>query len=102
MTNTDNHIRIGHVMGHDSSYEPQYKKTNKLHMLKRAVQLRNTAKLINAFVFATLLRDFPTFSKQGPGTNGFGKKILISQIGKMDMKRNGIICIFGVNFRIFL
>ena len=32
-------------------------------------------------------RDFPTFSKQGPGTNDFGKNnMYISQIGKMDTK----------------
>ena len=34
-------------------------------------------------------RDFPTFSKQGPGTNDFGKNnMYISQIGKMDTKQN--------------
>ena len=34
-------------------------------------------------------RDFPTFSKQGPGTNDFGKNnTYISQIGKMDTKQN--------------
>ena len=34
-------------------------------------------------------RDFPTFSKQGPGTNHFGKNnTYISQIGKMDTKQN--------------
>ena len=36
-----------------------------------------------------LCRDFPTFSKQGPGTNDFGKNnMYISQIGKMDTKQN--------------
>ena len=45
-------------------------------------------------------RDFPTVSKQGPGTNDFGKNnTYISQIGKMDTKH---ICTFGVNLRIFL
>ena len=34
-------------------------------------------------------RDFPTLSKQGPGTNDFGKNnTYISQIGKMDTKQN--------------
>ena len=34
-------------------------------------------------------RDYPTFSKQGPGTNDFGKNnTYISQIGKMDAKQN--------------
>ena len=34
-------------------------------------------------------RDFPTFSKQGPGTNDFGKNnMYIIQIGKMDTKQN--------------
>ena len=53
---------------------------------------------------ACMYRDFPTFSKQGPGTNDFGKNnTYISQIGKMDTKtEQGIICIFGVNLRIFL
>ena len=37
----------------------------------------------------TIYRDFPTFSKQGPGTNDFGKnKTYISQIGKMDTNQN--------------
>ena len=37
----------------------------------------------------TFTRDFPTFSKQGPGTNDFGKNnVYISQIGKMDTKQN--------------
>ena len=54
--------------------------------------------------FRFTARDFPTFSKQGPGTNDFGKNnAYISQIGKMDTKtEHGIICIFGVNLRIFL
>ena len=35
------------------------------------------------------VRDFPTLSKQGPGTNDFGKNnTYISQIGKMDAKQN--------------
>ena len=34
-------------------------------------------------------RDFPTFSKQEPGTNDFGKNnMYISQTGKMDTKQN--------------
>ena len=48
-------------------------------------------------------RDFPTFSKQGPRTNDFGKNnMYISRIGKIDTKQNGILCIIGVNLRIFL
>ena len=49
-------------------------------------------------------RDFPTFSKQGPGTNDFGKNnMYISQIGKMDTKQNrGYNMHFGVNLRRFL
>ena len=40
-------------------------------------------------IYTVSHRDFPTFSKQGPGTNDFGKNnTYISQIGKMDTKQN--------------
>ena len=45
--------------------------------------------LMAFFFFCFYFRDFPTFSKQGPGTNDFGKNnMYVSQIGKIDTKQN--------------
>ena len=48
------------------------------------------------------IRDFSTISKQGPRANDFGKMTHKSvKLGKWIQNRKEIICMFGVNLRIF-